>query len=93
MSRGMLYGEAGLERLGEEIARQNGVMAEEIKDIRFLCREEDLQSRSSVSVRLMLSEAWAATRLQLSGAFVYSAFCRVVQYRPRPRLYKQQHQR
>jgi hypothetical protein len=74
--------EAGdLSQFSQEVARANGIMLEEIKDVRVLCREEDLKSKTSVSVRLMLSSVQTAAQLLQRGAFAYSAFCRVVPYR------------
>jgi hypothetical protein len=74
--------------LPQEVARQNNILLEELKDVRVLCHTGEIQSKDSMSVRLMISNERTAAQLLRDGAFVFSAFCQVAPYRP-----KQHHRR
>ncbi|KAJ7934428.1 hypothetical protein B0H13DRAFT_2305856 [Mycena leptocephala] len=55
----------------------------EVKAVRVLCREEDLEMRDKLSLRLTFSDVGAARRMLASGAFLFGTHCRVSRYRPR----------
>ncbi|KAJ6552123.1 hypothetical protein DFH09DRAFT_1086242 [Mycena vulgaris] len=56
----------------------------EVKAIRVLCRDADLETREKLSVRLTFSDASAAKRMLSSGAFFFGTHCCASRYRPRP---------
>lgn len=78
----------GTDTVPREIARQNNVLMEEIKDVRVLCNADELRSKDSLSVRIMISSERTAAQLLREGTFLVSAFCRTAPYRrrstPRP---------
>ncbi|KAJ7882696.1 hypothetical protein B0H13DRAFT_1890788 [Mycena leptocephala] len=55
----------------------------EVKAIRVLCREEDLEAREELSLRLTFSDAGAAKRFLSAGVFLFGTHCRVSRYAPR----------
>ncbi|KAJ6465672.1 hypothetical protein DFH09DRAFT_1225156 [Mycena vulgaris] len=55
----------------------------EVKAIRLLCRNEELETRERLSLRLTFGDANAANRMLSSGAFFFGTHCRVSRYRPR----------
>ncbi|KAJ7436366.1 hypothetical protein B0H11DRAFT_2294901 [Mycena galericulata] len=57
----------------------------EVKAIRVLCRDEDLEVREALSMRLTFSDAGAAKRFLSAGAFLFGTHCRVSRYSPRLR--------
>ncbi|KAJ7491532.1 hypothetical protein B0H11DRAFT_2191282 [Mycena galericulata] len=57
----------------------------EVKAIRVLCRDEDLEAWEALSMRLTFSDAGAAKRFLSAGAFLFGTHCRVSRYSPRPR--------
>lgn len=75
-----------IQTLREEIVKHNGILEEDVKGVRVLCAKEELRRKDYHSVHLMVSNEQTATRLLRSGIFVYSAFCRVVQYRKRKKV-------
>jgi hypothetical protein len=81
---------SGPDALTREFASQNGILMEEVKDVRVLCNAEGLQSRDFLSVRLMVSNEQTATQMICNGAFAFSAFCRTVPYRQKPRQRRSQ---
>ncbi|KAJ6602588.1 hypothetical protein DFH09DRAFT_1125162, partial [Mycena vulgaris] len=56
---------------------------EKVKAIRLLCRNEELETRERLSLRLTFGDANAANRMLSSGTFFFGTHCRVSRYRPR----------
>ncbi|KAJ7888223.1 hypothetical protein B0H13DRAFT_2333573 [Mycena leptocephala] len=57
----------------------------EVKAIRILCRDENLEARKELSLRLTFSDASAAKQFLSTGAFFFGTHCRVSRYSPRSR--------
>lgn len=65
-----------------EIARRNGVLADEIKDVRMLYRADKVQTKELVSVRLMISREDIVQQLINLDIFVFTTHCRILFYCP-----------
>ncbi|KAJ7436182.1 hypothetical protein FB451DRAFT_1307892, partial [Mycena latifolia] len=52
-----------------------GNSATEVKSVRVLCRQEEYREREKVSLKLTFSDASAAHRMMLSGAFLFGTHC------------------
>jgi len=63
------------------LLQDNGILAENVKDMRILCREEETELKEQLSLRLMFEDVNLARQVLSDGVFLFGSRCRVSQYR------------
>jgi len=63
------------------LLQDNGILAENVKDVRILCREEETELKEQLSLRLMFEDVNLARQVLSDGVFLFGSRCRVSQYR------------
>jgi len=76
-------GREAMENLWDVVPNQTGLPPQDIRDIRVLCREEDLEKRDRLSIRIMLDDQRLSEHLCRDDVFFFKTPCRVSRYRPR----------
>ncbi|KAJ7896878.1 hypothetical protein B0H13DRAFT_2338080 [Mycena leptocephala] len=69
----------------DDCVKSDDVLQGEVKGFSVLCRPEDLQTRSSLALRVSLSSEADALRLIKNGGFMAGTWCKVSHYVEKPR--------
>jgi hypothetical protein len=74
-----------MEHLWDTATEQMGIPAKDIRDLRILCRDEDLEKKDRLSIRIMLDDPRLCEHLCRTNTFLFETPCRTSQYCPRKR--------
>jgi len=62
------------------LLQDNGILAENVKDMRILCWEEETELKEQLSLWLMFEDVNLACQVLSDGVFLFGSWCRVSQY-------------
>ena len=65
----------------DNLIQDNGILPGNVKDARILCRDEEVESKEQISLRLMFEDTNSARQVLSDGVFLFGSRCRVSQYR------------
>jgi len=65
------------------LLQDNGILAENVKDVRILCREEETESKEQLSLWLMFEDVNLVHQVLSDGVFLFGSRCQVSQYHHR----------
>lgn len=71
------------EHLWDIVTMETGLMGKDIRDLRILCRDEDLDKRDRLSIRIMLEDPLLYEHFCRDDAFLFGTRCRISRYRPK----------
>jgi hypothetical protein len=74
-----------MEHLWDTATEQMGIPAKDIRDLRILCQDEDLEKKDQLSIRIMLDDPHLCEHLCHTNTFLFETPCRTSQYCPRKR--------
>ncbi|KAF8955421.1 hypothetical protein BDZ97DRAFT_1926834 [Flammula alnicola] len=75
--------EGGGNDLWDALEGEAGLAGQDIKDLRLLCRIEEMDEREHMSVKIMLEDSRICQHLKRNGVFLFGTHCRVSEYRRR----------
>ena len=73
----------GSEGIRGALEEEAGVLAKDIRDIRFMCRNGEELQKDQLSIRIMFEDPMIGARLQRNGISLLGSWCRVSKYQPR----------
>jgi len=71
-----------MEHLWDTVTEQMGIPAKDIQDLHILCRDEDLEKKDRLSIRIMLDDPRLCEHLCRTNTFLFETPCRTSQYCP-----------
>jgi hypothetical protein len=77
------WGTEVTERLWDVVTEQIGLPGKDIRDVRVLCRDEDMEKKDRLSIRIMLDDPRLCEHLCRNNTFLFETPCRVSPFRPR----------
>ena len=71
------------EHLWDIVTMETGLTGKDIRDLRILCRDEDLDKRDRLSIRIMLEDPLLYEHFCCDDAFLFGTRCHISCYRPK----------
>ena len=71
-----------MEHLWDTATEQMGIPAKDIRDLCILCRDEDLEKKDRLSIRIMLDDPCLCEHLYCTNTFLFETPCHTSQYCP-----------
>ena len=71
-----------MEHLWDTATEQIGIPAKDIRDLCILCRDEDLEKKDRLSIRIMLDDPCLCEHLYCTNTFLFETPCHTSQYCP-----------
>ena len=74
-----------MEHLWDTVIEQTGLPAKNIQDLCILCRDEDLEKKDRLSIRIMLDNPHLCEHLCCTNTFLFETPCHTSHFCPRKR--------
>ncbi len=81
-------GDENTNSLWDVVKEQIGLPGTNFRDLRVLCRDEDMENKDRLSIRIMLDDPRICEHLCRDKTYLFGTQCRVSRYRPRRKRHR-----